>query len=349
MFPPVEVELIDITSGDPVRRSVPLIFTTTHGNPINDGHYMTYSTMLAILGRMATYSGKIIRWEAALNSYKPFACGIVIHPTIDGCLQIRAEIGDDAFGWIDDNGDKWTFVAYYVHWGLWYNGLGGGAIALIAWSEFRHLSDTLSSIPLEIFIPILLSTVIGSISFWGSNIAFGKLQGVLPQGSIKAPGQQFINVLLLVGILVACVVLLADSGFHVDGVDFSPEMVERAKTKAQGRSQVQFLQADAAEPPLPPGAYDAVLSRHFLWAMADPAAALDRWIRLLKPQGILVLIEGRWSNNAGLPSDQTLELVAATGRPADLTTMSDPVYWGRAVDDERYMVVSAAPSQIAES
>ncbi|CAN5656094.1 MmgE/PrpD family protein [soil metagenome] len=34
------------------------------------------------------------RWEAALNSYKPFACGIVIHPTIDGCLQIRGEIGE---------------------------------------------------------------------------------------------------------------------------------------------------------------------------------------------------------------------------------------------------------------
>src|SRR3546814_246889 len=33
-------------------------------------------------------------WEAALNSYKPYACGIVIHPTIDGCQQIRGEIGD---------------------------------------------------------------------------------------------------------------------------------------------------------------------------------------------------------------------------------------------------------------
>ncbi|MET1028547.1 MAG: MmgE/PrpD family protein [Dongiaceae bacterium] len=33
------------------------------------------------------------RWEAALNSYKPFACGIVIHPTIDGCQQIREELG----------------------------------------------------------------------------------------------------------------------------------------------------------------------------------------------------------------------------------------------------------------
>ncbi len=30
-------------------------------------------------------------WEVALNTYKPFACGIVIHPTIDGCIQLRNE------------------------------------------------------------------------------------------------------------------------------------------------------------------------------------------------------------------------------------------------------------------
>jgi 2-methylcitrate dehydratase PrpD len=32
-------------------------------------------------------------WETALNSYKPFACGIVIHPSIDGCIQLRNEHG----------------------------------------------------------------------------------------------------------------------------------------------------------------------------------------------------------------------------------------------------------------
>ena len=35
-----------------------------------------------------------VRWESELNSYKPFACGIVIHPAIDGCLQLREAIGD---------------------------------------------------------------------------------------------------------------------------------------------------------------------------------------------------------------------------------------------------------------
>src|SRR5690606_2833388 len=34
------------------------------------------------------------RWEADLNSYKPFACGIVIHPTIDGCCQLREKYGE---------------------------------------------------------------------------------------------------------------------------------------------------------------------------------------------------------------------------------------------------------------
>lgn len=33
------------------------------------------------------------RWEAGLNSYKPFACGIVIHPTIDGCIELRETLG----------------------------------------------------------------------------------------------------------------------------------------------------------------------------------------------------------------------------------------------------------------
>jgi 2-methylcitrate dehydratase PrpD len=33
------------------------------------------------------------RWESATNSYKPFACGIVIHPTIDGCIQLRDNLG----------------------------------------------------------------------------------------------------------------------------------------------------------------------------------------------------------------------------------------------------------------
>ncbi len=88
-----------------------------------------------------------------------------------------------------------------------YNGVGGGAVALIAWSEFRHGLAIGSDFPLEEFIPILFAAVIGSISFWGSDIAFGKLQDIVPTGSVKLPGQQLINALLLAAIVVLCVVL----------------------------------------------------------------------------------------------------------------------------------------------
>ncbi|MGI8461613.1 MAG: NAD(P)(+) transhydrogenase (Re/Si-specific) subunit beta [Solirubrobacterales bacterium] len=93
-----------------------------------------------------------------------------------------------------------------------YNGVGGGAVALIAWSEFRELdSKILGEIPLEELVPILFAAVIGSISFWGSNIAFGKLQGIVPSQPLKVPGQQLINAVLLVGVVVACVMIAVNN------------------------------------------------------------------------------------------------------------------------------------------
>src|SRR6476661_5435239 len=91
-----------------------------------------------------------------------------------------------------------------------YNGVGGGAVALIAWSEIRHGigeidAGTISSIPLDTLIPVLFAAVVGSVSFWGSNIAFAKLQDLIPTKPLAVPGQQVINVVLLVGIVAACV------------------------------------------------------------------------------------------------------------------------------------------------
>ncbi len=91
-----------------------------------------------------------------------------------------------------------------------YNGVGGGAVALIAWSEFRVDLAAGGSIPLDTFVPTLFSMVIGSVSFWGSLIAFGKLQGIVSGQPVKVPGQQVINALLLIGIVAACVVLGVD-------------------------------------------------------------------------------------------------------------------------------------------
>ena len=140
-------------------------------------------------------------------------------------------------------------------------------------------------------------------------------------------------------------VLLAEAGHAVDGVDFSPRMVGLARRKAGGIAGVRFLEADASDPPLPDATYDVVLCRHVLWAMPDPAAALRRWLRLLTPTGALVLVEGRWSTGAGLPAEETVRLVEGTGRTAATTRLTDAWYWGRAVDDDRYLVASPAAGQ----
>jgi len=68
--------------------------------------------------------------------------------------------------------------------------------------------------------------------------------------------------------------LLAQRGYRVDGIDLSERMIERAEAKAASVDPApRFEVADAAEPPLHPATFDVVLSRHVVWALADPAAA----------------------------------------------------------------------------
>jgi H+-translocating NAD(P) transhydrogenase subunit beta len=84
-----------------------------------------------------------------------------------------------------------------------FNGVGGGAVALIAWVEFRHTSGFADE-PTYVAIFSLFAAIVGSVSFWGSNIAFGKLQEIIPGRPISiGPAQQFVNLALLVA-AVAC-------------------------------------------------------------------------------------------------------------------------------------------------
>ncbi|AAS06124.1 NAD(P)(+) transhydrogenase (Re/Si-specific) subunit beta [Mycobacterium avium] len=94
-----------------------------------------------------------------------------------------------------------------------FNGVGGGTVALIALSEFIETSGFSAfqhgeSPTVHIVVVSLFAAIIGSISFWGSIIAFGKLQEIIsgaPIGFGKA--QQPINLLLLAGAVAAAVVI----------------------------------------------------------------------------------------------------------------------------------------------
>jgi NAD(P) transhydrogenase subunit beta len=65
-----------------------------------------------------------------------------------------------------------------------FNGVGGGAVALISWAEFRT-SGGFEFTPTYVVVFSLFSAMVGSVSFWGSNVAFGKLQGLIDGGSIS--------------------------------------------------------------------------------------------------------------------------------------------------------------------
>jgi len=91
-----------------------------------------------------------------------------------------------------------------------FNGMGGICAALISIVEFNHLN----TIPLFQFIIILAGLIIGSISFAGSMVAWGKLNGNIKDFAFK--GQHIVNMALLLAIGMLSVVLF----FHLTGYGY---------------------------------------------------------------------------------------------------------------------------------
>jgi NAD(P) transhydrogenase subunit beta len=97
-----------------------------------------------------------------------------------------------------------------------FNGVGGGAVFLISWSEFR-LTNGFSHTSTYIAVFSLFAAIVGSVSFWGSNIAFGKLQEIVPGRPISfGSAQQIVNLVLLILALAAGVDIAA--GDHSEGI-----------------------------------------------------------------------------------------------------------------------------------
>ena len=95
---------------------------------------------------------------------------------------------------------------------------------------------------------------------------------------------------------------LAARGHRVSGIDFAPAMLAAARRKAaaQGLS-VHFEEGDAEQLPFPPGSFDLVISRHVLWTLPHPEAAIDEWIRVLRPGGRLAIVDGAQYNDSVAP------------------------------------------------
>jgi NAD(P) transhydrogenase subunit beta len=90
-----------------------------------------------------------------------------------------------------------------------FNGVGGGAAALIALVEFHEQAPVGGRLDLNVGVSIVLSALIGSVSFSGSMVAFAKLQELIGGRPIVYPGQKVVNLALLGGLIALGVALVA--------------------------------------------------------------------------------------------------------------------------------------------
>ncbi len=104
--------------------------------------------------------------------------------------------------------------------------------------------------------------------------------------------------------------LMDDAGFRVTGLDWSEAMLERARAKASQRGRaITFRMADAENTMEPDGAYDVVVTRHLVWTLVDPASCFREWMRVLKPGGRLLIVDGDFVNVG--PGERMVKRLAA--------------------------------------
>ncbi|MDP2356818.1 MAG: methyltransferase domain-containing protein, partial [Beijerinckiaceae bacterium] len=92
--------------------------------------------------------------------------------------------------------------------------------------------------------------------------------------------------------------VLLSMDLQVTAIDLCEPMIAKASSKhrdAIGR-RVKFHLGDAENTMMPDSKFDAVVSRHLVWTLPDPEAAFQDWLRVLKPGGRVVVIDGDWVN-----------------------------------------------------
>jgi len=90
-----------------------------------------------------------------------------------------------------------------------FNGVGGGAAALVALADFHRVVPEPGRLGTDVSTSIMLSTLIGGISFAGSMVAFVKLQELISGRPIVYPGQKLLNGLLLATLVAFALVVVA--------------------------------------------------------------------------------------------------------------------------------------------
>jgi SAM-dependent methyltransferase len=153
---------------------------------------------------------------------------------------------------------------------------------------------------------------------------------------------------------------MAELGHTAVGIDLAEEMLAAAQLKAASSGlPVTFRRGDAEAPPPDGAPYDVILERHVIWTLPQPREAVRAWQALLKPGGLLVLIEGIFEMSdrtvypqleaqlplyGGRPGEELAALIEAEGfRETAVRPLMDAALWLETPTRPRFMVTGRRP------
>lgn len=89
--------------------------------------------------------------------------------------------------------------------------------------------------------------------------------------------------------------LLAGIGHQVTATDLADEMLDRAREHAARLDNPPTIElGDAVAPDFPEGSFDVVTNRYLMWTLREPGRALTAWHRVLRPGGMIALVDSPW-------------------------------------------------------
>ncbi len=130
-------------------------------------------------------------WDRNIISFEYILLGVVIGGAIGGILAVKIAM---------------TAMPQLV--GM-FNGFGGGGSLLVAGAALIESGSTAGT---QMTIATVASGIIGSVTFWGSFVAFGKLQGILSGNAILLPARHIINILLGIAAISLGYMIVMDPG-----------------------------------------------------------------------------------------------------------------------------------------
>ncbi len=167
------------------------------------GLKLLQSPKTARRGNMLSALGMLIAIVVTLMS-----AGILNYATVLIIIAVGSVIGTFLAYWV-----KMTDVPQFV---AVLNGFGGAVSAIVGAAEFIaffHTGQTPGGVPkLQFLSAVAADAFIGTLTFWGSIVAFAKLQGLISEKTFVLPGKNVFNALFLIGALVTGTLLVVTMG-----------------------------------------------------------------------------------------------------------------------------------------